>query len=308
MSGIERTIPVRCGQVKKNNYPKGEIKMFKTKFKNLLVTLALITIFTAACAAPATQAIPTTIPSTVVPPTSEALLDAIKADDATEVQRILEAGVDPNLEVKSVHPMFVAVNMDNVEVVKLMVANGGDVTYETATGSSLLHAASTGKELLVAEFLLEQLLEQGWDINQQKQDTEGQTAFFDAVGIQNFPYAEMLLEAGADLDKPGNFQETTPLLFYARLGLVESVRFLVSHGANVDYQGEFGLTALHHAVMEDPNSNSVGGDIIATMQVLIDGGASLEIETDEGQTPLELAISLSHDKIAQFLRDAGAVQ
>lgn len=286
--------------------------MFKTKFKNLLVTLALITIFASACSSPTAQepptAIPpTAIPSTVVPPTSDALLNAIKADDVAEVQRILEAGIDPNIEVNGVHPMFAAVNMDNLDVVKLMVSNGGDVTYETASGTSLLHAASIGKELLVAEFILEQLIEQGWDINQQKQDSSGFTLFYDAVGAQNFPFAELLLESGADIDKPGNYQNTTPLLFYSRLGQVESVRFLVSHGADLDYQDEFGLTALHHAVVEDPNSG--GGDIIiATMQVLIDGGASLDLETGGGMTPLELALSLGHDEIAQVLIDAGAEQ
>ena len=65
--------------------------MIKTKFKNLLVTLVLIAIFTSACSSPATQVSPTTIPSTVVPPTSDALLNAIKADDVKDVFADIDA-------------------------------------------------------------------------------------------------------------------------------------------------------------------------------------------------------------------------
>lgn len=151
----------------------------------LWIGLALLIIFAVACSSPAegvteTAVPPTSIPPTNVPPTdvpatavpaidvpptevavsSEALVDAIKADDVVAVQRLLEAGVDPNLDNKGAYPLIVAVSRGNAEIVKLLIEHGSDVTIKMPTGETLIDFATSRQQFQVVEFLDEQILEQ----------------------------------------------------------------------------------------------------------------------------------------------------
>jgi formylglycine-generating enzyme required for sulfatase activity len=143
--------------------------MFGTIFrKQTVLGLALLMLFLAACSSPAAEVVetavsPTEVPPTEIPPTTtpspdELLTGAILADDVAEVQRLLEAGADPNLERNLVSPMFAAVNKGNIEVVKLLIAHGGDVMVETRSGTTLLDVAHSAGEshIEIVAFLREQ--------------------------------------------------------------------------------------------------------------------------------------------------------
>jgi ankyrin repeat protein len=73
---------------------------------------------------------------------------------------------------------------------------------------------------------------------------------------------------------------------------------LIVLGANVDWQDEYGRTALHYCGQYDHL------EIIAKM--LIDAGADVNIQHSRGWTPLHIFTFYNHSRIVRMLLDAGA--
>ena len=118
--------------------------------RKLISAILLIAVFTSCTATPPETPSATEISPTIIPPTGipviegdlqTALVEAIKAEDIAEVQRLLDAGANPNHATNQVIPMFVAASKGNIEIVKLLAEHGGDLTIETASGKTPLDAA-----------------------------------------------------------------------------------------------------------------------------------------------------------------------
>ena len=75
------------------------------------------------------------------------------------------------------------------------------------------------------------------------------------------------------------------------------VRDLITLGANLDWQGNDGWTALHWCAMYNRPE-------IARM--LLDAGADMSILNNIGRTALHMCASYNHPEIARMLLDAGA--
>jgi len=71
-----------------------------------------------------------------------------------------------------------------------------------------------------------------------------------AISKGDFSTVKKFIEYGADVNETSN--DMTPLMIAARYNNVEIIDYLVSKGANVNYKGENGMTALKCAV----NSNA----------------------------------------------------
>ena len=83
----------------------------------------------------------------------------------------------------------------------------------------------------------------------------------------------------------------------AMKGHVDAARVLLEHGAAVnDREKEEGWTALHWAAAR-------GHDQVVAL--LLSHGADYTLRTEDGMTPLMLAMKESHDKIVQALQHAG---
>jgi ankyrin repeat protein len=104
------------------------------------------------------------------------------------------------------------------------------------------------------------------------------------------------VESGAD-PRITTAKGTTPLLLAAGAGTdvqrrrsiderataVETAKYLVNHGVDVNAVGEFGWTALHTAAYQGLN------DVVA---YLASKGAKLDAKDGLGQTPLSIALSV----------------
>ena len=75
------------------------------------------------------------------------------------------------------------------------------------------------------------------------------------------------------------------------------VRDLIVLGANVDWQDNFGRTALHYCGQYDH---------IEIAKMLIDAGADVNIQHSRGWTPLHIFTFYNHSRIVRMLIDAGA--
>jgi ankyrin repeat protein len=134
-------------------------------------------------------------------------------------------------------------------------------------------------------------------------ELEGATPLALAAEVNNLEAVKALVEGGAD-PLIATEQGTTPLILASGAGTdvqrarpleerataVQTARYLVEHGADVNAAGQFGWTALHAASYQGLN------DLVA---YLASKGAKLDTMDQLGQTPLSIALSV-------LTKDAGA--
>lgn len=103
------------------------------------------------------------------------------------------------------------------------------------------------------------LLKRGADVNIHN-TFDGTSSLIKACSSKfyNITFVKMLIEYGADVNdveigerRKENGTRLTPLIAASRTGRLDLVRFLVSKGADVNYQNEFGQSALSKSVMVD---------------------------------------------------------
>jgi ankyrin repeat protein len=95
-----------------------------------------------------------------------------------------------------------------------------------------------------------------------------------ALYKRHFLVANLLYRHGAVVDVQ-DYKKETPLL--AASGEVETMRWLLDHGADVNGQNDVGRTPLHYGAL-DMN--------FETIQVLLDHGADINSQNIVGETPL----------------------
>lgn len=125
---------------------------------------------------------------------------------------------------------------------------------------------------------------------------QGATPILLAAEINNLDVIKVLVEAEADPNIPTE-SGTTALMMAAGAGTdvqrarepeeravaVETAKYLVDHGADVNKPGQFGWTALHAASYQGLN------DVIA---YLVGKGAKIDAMDKFGQTPLSISMSV----------------
>ncbi|NGX39942.1 MAG: hypothetical protein KR126chlam1_01282 [Chlamydiae bacterium] len=122
------------------------------------------------------------------------------------------------------------------------------------------------------------------------------TAFFQALGEEDFERAEKLLEK---IDLPNYSDSGSPPLHWAACGgKIEILNFLLDHGLDVDTRDSDGLTALQVAAMVNQ---------IVVAHILIKRGANVNAEaTRSRNTALHVAVWFENEDFTQLLSQRGA--
>ena len=150
-----------------------------------------------------------------------------------------------------------AVEDENTEQIDKIVSENPElINYqESKYGETLLMLTVMNQQLKS----FKALLKNGADVN--IHDTfDGTSSLIMACSSEfyNITFAKTLIEYGADVNdvetgerRKENSTRFTPLIAASRTGRLDLVRFLMSKGADVNYQNEFGQSALSESVMVD---------------------------------------------------------
>ena len=205
--------------------------------------------------------------------------------------------------------------------VHLALDCGADPDRASANGDTALLACATVGSVAVAEALT------AAGASLQSRDPEGRTALHRAAGQGHEELLVWLLEHGAEVDARDNNGETalmqaptrsavmalcdagaavqaatgegvSALHFAAQYGRPEVVHALLSRGADPDAATRMGETPLHYAALA-----GAGTDCMAA---LLDAGADIDEETDEGVTALMVAARRARLDMVEWLLDHGA--
>jgi ankyrin repeat protein len=227
---------------------------------------------------------------------------AAQQGDADSARMLLAAGASPNdvMPRSGLTPLLVASAMGRTKVAALLVDKGADPNVVAANGFTPLHYAARRKaSVAIVSALLAHGAKPNVRLNQKKPSEtpngvslQGATPLALAADVNNFEAVKLLADSGADL-LIATEHDTTPLMLAAGAGTdvvrsrspaeravaIQTVAFLVEHGADVNAAGQYGWTALHSAAYQGLN------DVV---EFLVSKGARLDARDGFGQTPLSI--------------------
>jgi ankyrin repeat protein len=199
------------------------------------------------------------------------------------VAALLAAGAKPNLVPPTGEtPLMIAARTGNLEAIKLLVAHGADVNAkEAARGQTALMWAVSDHQPQAAKLLIEGGADPHARTAASKQFVQLCCSEYngDSRGTAWVEY--------------GGF---TPLLFAAREGELDSAKYLLAAGANVNDVGADGSSALAVATFSGQR---------AVAQLLIEHGADVNA-ADGGYAPLHAAVAREDLTLAKALIAHGA--
>lgn len=197
------------------------------------------------------------------------------------VSALLWAGAPPA-------PVAEAARRDDVESVRALLAEGGDVDASLGDGMTALHWASLNGNREIVELLLEA----GADVSVTTR-LGSYTPLHLASEAGQSAVVPLLLEAGSDVRAVTSTGDVTPLHFAASAGDAGVIRLLVGAGAEVDArESNWGQTPLMFA--------AAAGRLEAA-KALVEAGADPALTA----SVLDMVSREQEDRQAQSQRDGG---
>eukprot|EP00658_Telonema_sp_P-2_P008034 TRINITY_DN13005_c0_g2_i5.p1 TRINITY_DN13005_c0_g2~~TRINITY_DN13005_c0_g2_i5.p1 ORF type:complete len:2524 (-),score=677.64 TRINITY_DN13005_c0_g2_i5:142-7713(-) len=234
---------------------------------------------------------------------------ALEARSKKVVNMLLDHGAMVNRKGRTgVTPLAMAIEQDDAEIVTTLLERGADPNITMSDDSSALyHCFSQNKYKMVL-----QLTKYGADVT--FTDSQGRRPFdaiIQAVGAMPPPDEEQLvnletmaegfIERGSDV----NAIHTVLAATCANQAGIHFIRFLVSHGADVEAENDVGQTPVGH-VMAGLQEGWCKDDCIAGLEALVEMGASASVaDSITGQTPLHLACHMKLADLVMSLMEAG---
>ncbi|GKT54455.1 ankyrin repeat protein [Colletotrichum tofieldiae] len=215
---------------------------------------------------------------------------AMSASEDDTLAVLVHAGADVDRrDLGTRTPLIAAVQNYRFNAIEKLLEYGADLETRLQNGRTALHVAISLRSSPMTEFLSDQGAYLDRRVNEH-------TALTYAISTACPDIAEVLIEAGADIDLPsskGNF----PLLAAAAVGDLRTMKLLLSRGAKYDAVGSEGYLPIHMAAHKNR---------VEVLQLLFKAGSPVDPTTEHGETPLTIAMHLGCFEAAQFLIEVGA--
>jgi ankyrin repeat protein len=179
---------------------------------------------------------------------------------------------------------FKAIVFDQVPLVGNLIYRGMDPNTPTEKGEpALVFAVRSGAPKSVA-FLLKQP-----GIQVDATNTADETALMLAAIANDLVSANLLIEAGASINRPN----WTPLHYAASKGHTAMMRLLIDNDAYIDAESPNGTTPLMMAAYYASHM---------AVKLMLEEGADPNLQNQDGQTALDMALSKDKPLSAQYIR------
>lgn len=223
-------------------------------------------------------------------------------NDAETVKLLLKAGADAKAVNRfGATPLSEAANVGNAAIIDALLASGADPKTQTSKdGETVLMVTSRGGYLDAVKMLVAH----GADVNTQE-TYKAQTALMWAAAERHSDVVKFLLDHGADWKAHSTVRESkmpklsaassvtpmargglTALHFSAREGDVESARFMLDAGVDVNIPDGDGTSALTVAIMNKQYTFAA---------FLLDHGADPNVADSHGRAALYAAIDMRNE-------------
>jgi uncharacterized protein len=239
------------------------------------------------------------------------LLDAAERADRTAALRLLAKGANPNAPgPDGTTAIMWAASNDDFELVRALIKAGANVTLKNQFGTSALTEAA----IIGSAPVIDALLTAGADPN--TRNPEGETALMAVARSGHVEAARRLLQARADVNAKEGWGGQSALMWAAAQSQPEMVKFLASHGADVNARGV--VRQWERKVITEPRPKDLnkGGftpllyaareGCVECARHLVAAGADPDLEDPERITPLSMALLNLHFEVAAYLIKAGA--
>ena len=252
------------------------------------------------------------------------LMDAIKQRDYEAVRSLLKENADVNvLQADASTALLWAVERDNLQIAELLIGAGANVNVANLYGITPLSIACTTGNLA----MIEKLLEAGATPNT-AQET-GETPLMTCSRTGNAEAVKLFLAQGADVNAKEPERGQTALMWASAGKHSEVVQVLVDSGADIsarsatlplytpkilnttqgDYPFDFYKKEVYFPKVKGgftPLMFAAQAGASDSVRILLAAGAAVDEGTPDDGSPLVLASSNGHEKVALFLLENGA--
>lgn len=218
------------------------------------------------------------------------LYEAVDAKDHAKVESLLKAGAKVNkTNKKNQFPLWIALWNNDVQMVKLLIANGADVNQKFKgkdANINCLEIAAQNGSFEIAKLLVD--AGAPFDVK----GIKGCTPLRTACRNGRTDIVIYLVDKGADVDSKAE-DMATPLEAAAGKGHLEIVQMLVEKGANVNHQDKEGDTPLGEAAKYG---------YVEVVKYLLSKGADVSLKNQQGYTAQDLARNAGQAKVEEMLK------
>ena len=199
-------------------------------------------------------------------------------------------------EIAAYQGLHAAAARGDTAALQRLLAGRPDVNARDAHGRTPLHVATFARQREAVRLLAQA----GAALDLLENDR------YDAVTIAAVADDEdtlrLLLQLGASAKQVTSRYDGTALIAAAHLGHAGVVRQLIAAGAPLDHVNNLHWTALIESIVLGDG----GARHQATLQALLDAGASTRLVDRHGNTPLQLARQRGYTAMVKMLEAAGA--
>lgn len=215
-----------------------------------------------------------------------ALMAAIENNQHKITHRLLQLGVNVDVQSNGLTALIFAIYNNNIEMVKILLHYGTDIELQDNDGNTPLMYTTYKDKVEIAQLLIEH----GAEIN--TQNHEGETPLIMAAMYNAPKIMKLLIEHGADVNICSD--TLTVLMRLASNNDVEFMKIVVDHGAKINSVNKDGLTALMHAAHYGS---------IQAVRFLLDNGANKNIRFAKDCTACMIASFRGHKDIVELLEN-----